>query len=95
MTAHDVIIRPVISEESMDGIARGRYTFIVRPDATKTDIKRAVEEAFKVKVVSVNTLRTHGKRRRMGRYEGRTPDQKKAVVKLAPGSKIEFFEGLV
>lgn len=95
MDPHDVLVRPIISEQSMDGLAHNRYTFEVRPAATKTQIKNAVEQIFKVRVISVNTSRTPSKTRRMGRFAGRTPEIKKAVVTLQPGSKIEFFEGLV
>ncbi|MBE3591287.1 MAG: 50S ribosomal protein L23 [Firmicutes bacterium] len=95
MTKHDIIIRPIITEESMAGLQNQKYTFEVARNATKTQIKNAIQEIFKVKVLKVNTLRTPGKTRRMGKYVGRTPETKKAVVTLAPGSRIEFFEGLV
>ena len=86
----DVIIAPVITEKSMANRQNNVYTFKVAKDATKTDIKRAVEEAFKVSVKSVNTLNTKSKRRRVGRYSGRTKTFKKAIVTLNEGSSIEI-----
>lgn len=86
----DVIIAPVITEKSMANRQNNVYTFKVAKDATKTDIKKAVEEAFKVSVKSVNTLNTKSKRRRVGRYSGRTKTYKKAIVTLAEGSSIEI-----
>ncbi|MGN1059810.1 MAG: 50S ribosomal protein L23 [Clostridia bacterium] len=93
--AHDIIIKPIISEQSMDQIADKKYAFEVKKSANKIEIKKAVEEIFGVKVASVNTLNMMGKMKRMGRYEGRRPSWKKAVVKLTPDSKtIEFFDGM-
>ncbi len=86
----DIIIAPVITEKSMANRQNNVYTFKVTKDATKTDIKRAIEEAFKVSVKSVNTLNTKSKRRRVGRYSGRTKTYKKAIVTLAEGSSIEI-----
>ena len=86
----DVIIAPVITEKSMANRQNNVYTFKVAKDATKTDIKKAIEEAFKVSVKSVNTLNTKSKRRRVGRYSGRTKTYKKAIVTLAEGSSIEI-----
>ena len=86
----DVIIAPVITEKSMANRQANVYTFKVAKDATKTEIKNAVEEAFKVSVVSVNTLNTKSKRRRVGKYAGRTKTYKKAIVTLAEGSSIEL-----
>lgn len=86
----DIIIAPVITEKSMANRENNVYTFKVAKDATKTDIKKAVEEAFKVSVKSVNTLNTKSKRRRVGRYSGRTKTYKKAIVTLAEGSSIEM-----
>ena len=95
MVAQDIIIRPVITEKSMAGIAAKRYTFQVAKDATKIDIARAVEELFKVKVTKVNTMHVRGQLRRQGRSEGYTPSWKKAIVTLSEDSKaIEFFEGM-
>ncbi|MBU5449620.1 50S ribosomal protein L23 [Acetivibrio sp. MSJd-27] len=93
--AHDIIRRPIISEKSMQGIADKKYTFEVALSANKFEIKNAVEEVFGVKVKSVNTLRIHGKEKRVGVHTGRRPDYKKAVVTLKEESKpIEFFESM-
>ena len=86
----DIIIAPVITEKSMANRENNVYTFKVVKDATKEDIKRAVEEAFKVSVKSVNTLNTKSKSRRVGRYSGRTKTYKKAIVTLESGSSIEM-----
>ena len=94
-TPYDVIIKPVVSERSMDDAADKKYTFKVAKDATKTDIKAAVEEAFGVEVAKVNTANYDGKKKIQGRLVGKTPSYKKAVVTLTDSSKaIEFFEGL-
>ena len=85
----DIIIAPVITEKSMAARSANVYTFKVAKTASKDEIKRAVEEAFKVKVVSINTLNTKSKKRRVGRYSGRTKTYKKAMVTLAEGSSIE------
>lgn len=95
MTAYDIIIEPILSEKSYDGIANKRYTFKVVKSATKTQIKAAVEQIFQVKVDKVNTLNYDGKLKRMGRNEGRRSAFKKAIVTLTDDSKaIEFFESL-
>ena len=91
----DVIIRPIVSEKSMAGMRQGKYTFRVAPEATRTEIKRAVEEIFKVRVSKVNTVNVAGKFRRMGVHTGYTPSWKKAVVTLEPGQSIKFFEGMM
>ena len=93
---HDVILRPVLTEASYDGIADKRYVFEVHTSANKTEIKLALESIFKgIKVDKVNTLRTLGKMKRQGRTQGRTPEIKKAYVTLTEDSKpIEFFEGM-
>lgn len=94
-TAQDIIIRPVITEKSMSGIADKRYTFRVANDANKIEIARAVETLFGVKVAKVNTLHVRGKVKRVGRFSGRSANWKKAIVTLKPNSKsIEFFEGM-
>lgn len=91
---HDIIIKPVITERSMNDMAEGKYTFYVDKKSNKTEIKNAVEAVFNgVKVSNVNTLNLKGKKKRMGRHEGKRPDRKKAIVTLAEGS-IEFFEGI-
>lgn len=89
---HDVILFPVISEKSYTAIDQRKYTFLVDPRSNKSEIKDAVEHVFDVKVASVNTLRTKGKPRRRGLVVGRTSRGKKAVVTLAEGQNIEFFE---
>jgi len=96
-TAYDIIIRPIITERAMSGAADKKYVFMVALDADKTQIKAAVEEAFGVKVAKVNTVRMHGKEKRMGAGRpGMTKTWKKAYVQLAADSKtIEFFEGMV
>ena len=86
----DVIIAPVITEKSMANRQANVYTFKVAKDATKNEIKNAVEEAFKVSVKNVNTLNTKSKRRRVGKYAGRTKTYKKAIVTLAEGSVVEI-----
>lgn len=96
MIAHDIIIRPIITEKSMMGIAEKKYTFEVAKTATKIDIANAVEEAFKVKVAKINTVSVRGKLKRQGRTQGYTKSWKKAVVTLTEDSKsIEFFEGMM
>ena len=94
-TAHDIILKPVITEESMMGTAYGKYTFKVAKDANKAEIKAAVEEVFGVKVTKVNTLNCKGHLRRYGRYEGYTPSWKNAIVTLAEDQTIDFFDGLL
>ena len=94
-TAHDIVIRPIITEKSMAGIPNMRYTFAVAKDANKIEIAKAVESAFDVKVAKVNTINVRGKMRRQGRFEGYTPSWKKAIVTLKKNSKpISFFEGM-
>ena len=96
-TAQDIIIRPIITENSMDGLADRKYTFKVAKDANKIEIKKAVEQLFKdVKGEKVNTMNVRGKKKRMGRNEGYTPAWKKAIVTITPDSKtIEFFDGMI
>lgn len=97
--AQNVILAPVITEKSMTGIAKKKYTFKVAKDATKIDIARAVEDAFNLKsgdVIKVNTISVRGQKRRVGRYEGYTASWKKAIVTLSEKAKpLEFFEGLM
>ena len=91
----DIIIKPIITEASMDGIAEKKYTFEVAKNATKPEIARAVEEMFKVEVLSVNTINMKKKPKRLGVHFGYTSEWKKAIVTLKPDSKtIEFFETL-
>jgi len=94
MDPRDIIIRPWVTEESTKQMEQNKYTFEVALKATKTDIKRAVEQIFGVKVVKVKTSRVPGKVKRLGRFVGRRPERKKAVVQLAEGHRIEIFEGL-
>ena len=101
LTAHEVIVRPVISEKSIDVSGRGKYTFEVHRDANKIQIKDAIEEIYraeKVTVVSVNVLTTQSKEKRRGSRRGavigHTSTWRKAIVTLAPGQKITFFEGV-
>ena len=95
MEARDIIRKPVLTENSYDDIAVKKYTFEVDTRATKTDIRRAVEEVFGVKVAKVNTLRQIGKLKRQGAHIGRRPEVKKAFVTLTRDSKtIEFFDSL-
>lgn len=95
MRIQDIIRRPLITEKTTTlREVGGTYAFAVAIDANKIEIRRAVEEQFKVKVAEVRVARMHGKERRQGRYFGRRPDWKKAYVRLAEGEKsIEFFEG--
>ena len=98
LQAAEIILRPVISEKSMDETQRGKYTFRVHDNANKLMVKHAIEELFKVNVETVNVSTTKAKEksrnRRRGRQEGWTSPWKKAVVTLAAGQKIEFFEGI-
>ena len=89
----DVLIRPVISEKSYGLLDENKYTFVVRPDANKTQIKIAVEQVFNVKVTSVNTVNRQGKRKRTRHGFGRRADTKRAIVSLAAGERIDIFGG--
>lgn len=94
--AQDIVIAPIITEKSMSVIADKKYTFKVAPDANKVEIAAAIEELFKVEVKKVNTMTVRGRSKRVGRYEGKTADWKKAIVTLTEKSKtIEFFDGLM
>ncbi|MBA4495890.1 50S ribosomal protein L23 [Paenactinomyces guangxiensis] len=89
----DIIRRPIVTEASTDLMEEGKYVFEVDVRANKVEIKKAIEEIFGVKVEKVNTMRVPGKQKRYGRYTGRTPERKKAIVKLDKDSKpIEVFE---
>lgn len=95
MTAYDIIIKPVVTERSMEAMEMKRYTFKVATSANKSEIKKAVETIFGVKVKQVNTMNITGKKKRMGANVGKRSDWKKAIVTLAEDSKeIEFFEGI-
>ena len=92
--AREIIIKPVVTEKSVDLMQENKYCFKVAKDANKIEIKNAIEEIFKVSVVNVNTVNIHGKMKRMGRHQGRTASWKKAIVTLREGDSIEVFEGL-
>lgn len=96
-TAQDIVIRPVVTERSMGGIATGRYTFEVAKDANKIEIASAIETLFPgTKVAAVNTMNVRGKQKRMGKNVGMTRSWKKAIVTVkADSKKIEFFESMV
>lgn len=92
--AHEILLRPIVTEKSM--LARennNQYFFKVNPDATKLDITNAVEKVFSVKVVEVRTVNVLGKKKRRGRLLGKRADWKKAIVRLAQGDSIKYFEG--
>ncbi len=93
LIAHDIIIRPIITEKSSRLMEMNKYTFEVHPSANKIQIRKAIEEIFKVKVLSVHVLSMKGKPKRMGMFQGKTKSWKKAIVSLADGERIEFFEG--
>lgn len=94
-SVYDIIRKPIITEESMMGVANKVYVFEVATDAGKIEIKKAMEEIFKVKVKSVNTINVHGKEKRMGVHVGKTAAKKKAIITLTEDSKeIELFEGM-
>jgi len=95
MNAHDVIRKPLVTEKSNIGREESNVAaFAVDPRANKHDIRRAVEELFNVRVLAVRTMRQPRKNRRIGRFMGRRPEWKKAIVQLAEGQSIEFFEGI-
>lgn len=91
----DILLAPVVSEKSYELLDEGKYTFLVAPDANKTEIKIAVEKVFDVKVTSVNTMNRNGKRRRTRFGVGRRPDTKRAIVTVADGQRIDIFSGPV
>ena len=94
--SQDIILRPIITEESMQNIALKKYTFKVAKDAIQIEIAKAAEDLFGVKVAKVNTVSVRGKLRRQGRFEGYTASWKKAIVTLTEDSKtIEFFDGMM
>jgi large subunit ribosomal protein L23 len=94
MEARELIKRPLITEKTTILMEENKYCFLVDPRANKTQIRMAIEEIFKVKVKDVNTYNMLGKVKRMGRYQGRRPSWKRAIVTLEEGSRIEFFEGV-
>jgi large subunit ribosomal protein L23 len=87
----DVLLAPVVSEKSYGLLDENKYTFLVTPDANKTEIKIAVESVFKVRVTDVNTLNRQGKKRRTRYGYGKRPDTKRAIVTVAPGERIDIF----
>lgn len=94
-TAYDVIIRPIITENSMDMASEKKYAFRVAPQANKTEVRKTIEEIFGVEVARVNISNVSGKKKRMGRTMGTTSSYKKAIVTLTPSSKeIELFQNL-
>ena len=93
LTNEQVVLTPVVSEKSYSGIAEGRYTFKVHPDAHKTQIRQAVEELFDVHVERVNVIQVRSKPKRRGLVKGRKPGWKKAIVQIKAGESIEIFEG--
>ena len=94
MDARDIFIKPIVTEKSTALMAEGKYTFKVPLNANKYQIRDAVEEIFNVKVAAVSTMRMEGKKKRMGRFEGKRSDWKKAIVTLKEGETIELFEGV-
>ena len=88
----DVIVRPVVSEKSYAGLEANKYTFLVSSDASKTEIKEAIQKIWNVHVLSVNTMTRKGKVKRQRFVAGKRPDQKRAIVTLAAGDQIEIFE---
>lgn len=93
LLAHDIIIRPVITEKSSRQMEHNQYTFEVHPNANKIQIRKAVQDVFKVKVEKVHTLKVRSKPKRMGAFLGKSRSWKKAIVTLVDGERIEFFEG--
>ena len=88
----DVVIRPIVSEKSYGGLEQNTYTFLVSPNANKTEIKEAIQQVWNVRVIGVNTMNRKGKVKRTRLGSGKRPDQKRAVVTLAAGDSIEIFE---
>ena len=91
----DVLLAPVVSEKSYGLLDQNKYTFLVHPDANKTEIKIAIQQIFNVRVLSVNTINREGKRKRTRTGWGKRKDTKRAMVKLAEGDRIEAFGGPV
>lgn len=91
---YEILVKPLVSEKSMMMMGENKYSFAVAKDANKIEIKNAVEKLFNVTVLSVNTRTIQGKVKRQGRYEGKRPDVKKAIVTLKAGDQIKVFEGL-
>jgi len=94
LVAHDILIRPLMTEKSSLLMEQNKFTFEVHKSANKIQIRQAVEQVFKVKVLSVNTMNVPGKPKRRGALVGKTRSWKKAIVTLSEGERIEFFEGV-
>ncbi|HET9026169.1 MAG TPA: 50S ribosomal protein L23 [Trueperaceae bacterium] len=94
MNPHDVIFAPVLSEKAVSAIATGKYSFYVHPHANRVQIREAIETVFKVDVTKINLINVQGKVKRLGRFAGRRPERKKAIVTLKAGQRIEQLEGL-
>ena len=94
MTAHEVVLRPLLSEKAMMGISESKYAFYVHPQASRSQIKEAVETIFSVEVIKINLLTVKGKEKSLGRYRGFRPERKKAIVTLKSGQRIQQLEGL-
>ncbi|MBX3140017.1 MAG: 50S ribosomal protein L23 [Trueperaceae bacterium] len=94
MNAYDVVLAPVLSEKAVTAIQSGKYSFYVHPHANRVQIREAIETAFKVDVVKVNLVTVKGKIKSLGRFSGRSPERKKAIVTLKAGQRIEQLEGL-
>ena len=93
VSIYDVIVRPVVTEKSSVELGKNIYTFIVHNNATKIDVRNAVEKIYNVKVAKINTMNIVGKKRQYGRIRGQESDQKKAIVYLKPGQKIDALIG--
>lgn len=92
---YEIVRQPLVTEKSMAGVADQKYTFEVAMDSNKIEIREAIEKIFNVSVTKVNTVKVKGKKKKVGRHPaGMTPDRKKAIVTLAPGQRIEIFEGM-
>jgi large subunit ribosomal protein L23 len=94
MSPHEIILAPVLSEKAVVNIQDGKYAFFVHPSANRSQVKEAVQKAFGVDVLKVNIQNKEGKIKSMGRYSGRRPSRKKAIVTLKPGQRIRQLEGL-
>jgi large subunit ribosomal protein L23 len=94
MTAHEVILRPVLSEKALMRVEEGKYAFFVHPKANRSQIKEAIEQVFDVNVTKINLATVRGKIKSLGRYSGRRPERKKAIVTLKAGQRIQELEGL-
>jgi large subunit ribosomal protein L23 len=94
MNQYDIVLRPIVTEKSSLAKETGnQYVFEVARDANKIEIAKAVERLFKVKVLTVRVMNMEGKKRRLGKFAGKRPDWRKAIVKIGPKDKISFFEG--